>query len=253
MALINCPECGKEISNRAGACPNCGCPIGEVSNPLQEKNAKIQQVEVTGIKVKRKTRMIVVVLIILLLAAIGGFIGYKKYNEMKVEQEYQQAFNLYIDDLQEIRAIMLVSGGEAEKLCNLTSKVWYNTIHKIEDKETNIYSKRTNSSFFSDFGVAVDNLYADDDTINTLSNISSSVTMVKEYMKGLQYPPEGLDKCYDTVMELYEEYNALTSLAMSPSGSYNEYSSKLSESASEFMLAYEKLENLIPVKFSETK
>lgn len=26
MALIKCPECGKEFSNRAAACPNCGCP-----------------------------------------------------------------------------------------------------------------------------------------------------------------------------------------------------------------------------------
>jgi len=27
MAMINCPECGKEISDKAAACPNCGCPI----------------------------------------------------------------------------------------------------------------------------------------------------------------------------------------------------------------------------------
>ena len=27
MALINCPECNKEISNKAQACPHCGCPI----------------------------------------------------------------------------------------------------------------------------------------------------------------------------------------------------------------------------------
>jgi len=27
MALIKCPECGKEISDKAGSCPNCGCPI----------------------------------------------------------------------------------------------------------------------------------------------------------------------------------------------------------------------------------
>ena len=26
MALIKCPECGKEISNKAALCPNCGCP-----------------------------------------------------------------------------------------------------------------------------------------------------------------------------------------------------------------------------------
>lgn len=27
MALIKCPECGKEISDQASSCPNCGTPI----------------------------------------------------------------------------------------------------------------------------------------------------------------------------------------------------------------------------------
>lgn len=27
MALIKCPECGKEISDAAESCPNCGYPI----------------------------------------------------------------------------------------------------------------------------------------------------------------------------------------------------------------------------------
>ena len=31
MPLIKCPECGKEVSDRAAACIHCGCP-------LQQKN-----------------------------------------------------------------------------------------------------------------------------------------------------------------------------------------------------------------------
>ena len=27
MALIKCSECGKEISDKADKCPNCGCPV----------------------------------------------------------------------------------------------------------------------------------------------------------------------------------------------------------------------------------
>ena len=27
MAMINCPECGKEISDKALTCPNCGAPV----------------------------------------------------------------------------------------------------------------------------------------------------------------------------------------------------------------------------------
>ena len=31
MALINCPECGKEISDRAEKCINCGFPLTPVA------------------------------------------------------------------------------------------------------------------------------------------------------------------------------------------------------------------------------
>jgi hypothetical protein len=32
MALIDCSECGKSISDKASACPSCGCPV-EVVKP----------------------------------------------------------------------------------------------------------------------------------------------------------------------------------------------------------------------------
>lgn len=35
MALVKCPDCGREISNRAKACIHCGCPIEDVED-LQE-------------------------------------------------------------------------------------------------------------------------------------------------------------------------------------------------------------------------
>lgn len=30
MALIKCPECGREVSDRAKACIHCGCPLEEI-------------------------------------------------------------------------------------------------------------------------------------------------------------------------------------------------------------------------------
>lgn len=29
MALITCPDCGREISDKAPSCPHCGCPMGD--------------------------------------------------------------------------------------------------------------------------------------------------------------------------------------------------------------------------------
>ena len=42
MALINCPECGKEVSDQSNNCPNCGYPISNnqfsVQQPMQSTN-----------------------------------------------------------------------------------------------------------------------------------------------------------------------------------------------------------------------
>ena len=37
MSLIKCPECGKEISDKATSCPNCGCPV---SVPIENNKNK---------------------------------------------------------------------------------------------------------------------------------------------------------------------------------------------------------------------
>ena len=34
--LLKCPECGKEVSTKAGSCPHCGCPIKEVQDKVVE-------------------------------------------------------------------------------------------------------------------------------------------------------------------------------------------------------------------------
>lgn len=39
MALIKCTECGKEISDKAVACPNCGCPVGEILKDTKRTNS----------------------------------------------------------------------------------------------------------------------------------------------------------------------------------------------------------------------
>lgn len=41
MALIKCPECGKEISDKSSACINCGFPLSELANmQVEEKPSK---------------------------------------------------------------------------------------------------------------------------------------------------------------------------------------------------------------------
>ncbi len=39
MALIACPECNKQVSDQAPACPHCGFPI---SRPASKPNGAVQ-------------------------------------------------------------------------------------------------------------------------------------------------------------------------------------------------------------------
>lgn len=36
MALINCPDCERKVSDRAKVCPDCACPIAEVVAEMRE-------------------------------------------------------------------------------------------------------------------------------------------------------------------------------------------------------------------------
>ena len=40
MALINCPECGNEVSDKADVCPKCGFNIGKYLQEEKERSEK---------------------------------------------------------------------------------------------------------------------------------------------------------------------------------------------------------------------
>lgn len=40
MALIECPDCGRKVSDRAQTCPDCSCPVAEVMAERHEEEAR---------------------------------------------------------------------------------------------------------------------------------------------------------------------------------------------------------------------
>ena len=70
MALLKCKECGHEVSDKASACPNCGCPIervGVLEEQFEEK--------------PRKSKGWIWALMVALLCLIGGG-GYYAYAKL---------------------------------------------------------------------------------------------------------------------------------------------------------------------------
>lgn len=49
MSLVDCPECGRKVSDKAVSCPNCGAPIAEMDTVILDpkSHAKVTR---TGAK-----------------------------------------------------------------------------------------------------------------------------------------------------------------------------------------------------------
>lgn len=64
MALIKCPECGQQISDKANVCPNCGHPIA-YENAKENMNSFFKQKWVKAVGI-----IIAIVIIIRIIGSI---------------------------------------------------------------------------------------------------------------------------------------------------------------------------------------
>lgn len=62
MALIDCPECGREVSSAAATCPNCGVAIASKSES-RAAGAPLTTVQQTSKKLKSHTAVSALMLI----------------------------------------------------------------------------------------------------------------------------------------------------------------------------------------------
>lgn len=91
MALMNCPECGKEVSDNAVNCVHCGSPLVLTNNPFAQK------VSPARLRKNKKIGKILGIIIVALifLAVILAIIGSNETgdkspaNELSVEETTQ--------------------------------------------------------------------------------------------------------------------------------------------------------------------
>lgn len=260
MSLITCPECNQQISDHAISCPHCGYPLPIAESPSSDETISSipQEQDVvsseTATKQRKKRILTIVIACALVFACIGGVAGFaivKNQQEIAKQEELERAQKKarteYIENLNEFTRTALFGGADAEKVCNLTQSVWYDSIYEEYDVETAPYTQ-TNGKFHDDFNVSLAKLYSSSSYQSSVTEIKENRLAVEALYKKLLNPEEEFEDCFEEVEALYSAYYDLTKLAISPSGSLNSYSESLREYDKEFISHYDKLKLLIPEK-----
>lgn len=97
MAMIKCPECGKEISDKASNCPSCGYPIE--NQKIQVSSNVLEQPFIDRKSKKLNKKNILIIAVIVVMVIIGGIIyNIKVVQPQKIEAQnkatYEEAIEL---------------------------------------------------------------------------------------------------------------------------------------------------------------
>lgn len=266
MAIIECPECGKKISDKARKCvhcghtllqespkicpecgtqlneedifcPSCGFPIAENINKTEVSAP--QQVEVTGVKVNTQSKKIMAIAAGVVIAIIVAVWGIQYVQKQQAIKEAEQAEQDYKQNIISTSAMILSGAAEAENCGNLIKKVWYNAIYEDFDTETDPYTR--SSGRFVDFNTALQNLFSDPDFSARINTIEENQVGVQEMMKELKNPPEGYQEAHTAITELYNAYLKLTNLVVSPQGNLQTFSENFNAADSETSNKYDNM------------
>jgi flagellar basal body-associated protein FliL len=235
-----CPDCGAELEEGMDTCPKCGCPIENII----ETEKTPQQVEVTGVKITKKSKKIIMIAIIAVIgAAMIAAIGvqtHKKNVAAKAAAEAQKQNEEYVTNLNLAAYSMLSGASDAETCGNLIKQVWYNAIYEKSDSKTDKY-KKPKGYYVSDFNDALQNLFSDSSFSSQIADINDNKDTVNSLMKKLKNPPEEYKDAYESLSKLYDAYISLTNLATDPTGSLQTYSQNFNDADNETLNCYNAL------------
>lgn len=250
MGLKNCPNCGKQISDKAVSCPQCNfdlsnqalsvctecgctyanmeaCPQCGCPKPVATAKAP---------KKKRKGIIIAVTAIVLVVALVFSLIlvGIQKIKE-----------EVYYSKMEEVTYAMLDSAADTETAGNLIVSVWHNAIYEVTDKETDKFTKvkdkYSGEYFVDDFNTALDNLFSDSEFSNDIQQIKNERAEITACMKELTDPPKKYKEAYQALKEYYDNYMKFTDTVISCDGSLNSFSEEFGDYDDKTVDAFNKM------------
>lgn len=222
-----CEECGYELDDNTTICPKCGCPVPESEE--QKKTRKKKKIIISVIAI------LVVILALIAIVCVVKVTNQKKAEEAAATEEAArvQAVNDYASNLELASFTMLTGASTAEEAGTLIHDVWYDTIFDEHNADTSKYTSGN-----SDFNDSLSELFSDEEFQDKISSIKSNQATVNELMQELTNPPAEYEEAYDTLKNYYDAYLELTNLAISPTGSLQSYTDDFNEADSNVLKYY---------------
>lgn len=247
MALIKCPECGREVSDKAPACPHCGYPF---SSTVEKDDAQTQDketiVEEKSIKKKKKNRIVRIIIVLCII--VGGIGGGLYYNKIQTKIKEDKKYNTYVDNLTNFGFI--AESGEILScdLLDKITKVWYNSIYKEDSYFTDKYTKDGSGNFWDDFNTSLMMYMFSDSYKADESDIKDCKKKVEELYKKLKDAPNGFEKAVDKAAAVQAAYSSLVDFSLDVEGNYTSVSEDARNKKEEFEKAYTDFKLSIPEK-----
>lgn len=236
MALIKCPQCQNEISDRASKCPNCGFEMymlgefgfcEECGKPLKPNVSSCQNCgcPIMPKDYKKKSnhsgvKALAIILAIVIVASLATVFTLNDLNNKKTEQ--------YRENLAVAADLMASGGHTAAEMAELVTDVWYNTIYEKDDIKTDKYTKN-GRKFNDDFNDSLANLFADAEIQTKQDEIIKNREDLTDAMILLKNPPRKYKETYEKFSECYDAYMDFTELAVYPKGSLESYTNSINE------------------------
>lgn len=226
LKVLVCEKCGKEISEDEKFCTNCGCPVTKKDGSSENEKNLPQQVEITKINIPIfKKKAFWISIVSVFIVAIGSILGIKVYQDKQIEKYYA--------NLQLIGLTMLTGASEAESAGGLIHDVWYNTIYDKYDATTYKYTRGE-----TDFNDSLENLFSDEDFSKKISSIKTNQETVDSLMKDLKNPPKKYEDAYRDLRSFYDSYVEFTNLVINPKGSLQSFTSNFNDADTKTVNGY---------------
>ena len=98
-----------------------------------------------------------------------------------------------------------------------------------------------NGEFVDDFNDALSNLFADENFVNSISEIELNQSEATDLMKKLKNPPKKYEEAYAVLKTYYDNYIKMTKSVISPYGSLQTFSENFNTYDTDTVNSFEKM------------